>query len=77
MENAESIVRLPFDVGKNITDAISQAQDPRSDLRARFRALRDMLGTGLARLRDAAQPARRPAPALRLAGDEPGGDQGA
>lgn len=46
LETAGSIARLPFEIGKNVTDLVSQARDPLSDVRARFRALREALGTG-------------------------------
>ena len=46
-ETAGSVARLPFDIGKNVAELVGQAQDPRSDVRARFRALRGMVGTGL------------------------------
>ena len=46
-ETARTLVRLPFDIGKNLTEALGQVRDPRSDLRSRFRALRGMLGTSL------------------------------
>jgi diacylglycerol O-acyltransferase len=36
---------LPFEVGRNLQDVVRQARDPRSDLRARLRAVRDTLGT--------------------------------
>lgn len=39
--------RAPVDAGRNIPEVIREARDPRSDIRARLRALRDMLGTGL------------------------------
>jgi WS/DGAT/MGAT family acyltransferase len=45
-ESASKLTRLPFDVGKNATALLGQVRDPRSDIRARFRALRDMVGTG-------------------------------
>jgi diacylglycerol O-acyltransferase / wax synthase len=45
-ETAESVARMPFDIGKNITEVIGQARDPRSDVRARFRALRGMMNSG-------------------------------
>jgi diacylglycerol O-acyltransferase / wax synthase len=40
---------LPFELGRNLQDVVRQARDPRSDLRARFRAVRDTLGTNLRR----------------------------
>jgi WS/DGAT/MGAT family acyltransferase len=46
-EAAGNIARLPFDIGKNLTGFVEQTRDPRSDLRARLRALRSMVGTGL------------------------------
>ncbi len=46
-ETARTLVRLPFDIGKNLTEALVQVRDPRSDLRSRFRALRGMLGASL------------------------------
>jgi len=47
LETAGSLARLPFEIGKNVTDLIGQAGDPRSDVRARLRALRGMVNTGL------------------------------
>ncbi|HYB98079.1 MAG TPA: wax ester/triacylglycerol synthase family O-acyltransferase [Candidatus Limnocylindrales bacterium] len=44
METAGGILRLPLDVGSKITDLATQAGDPRSDVRARLRALRGMVG---------------------------------
>jgi diacylglycerol O-acyltransferase len=44
-EAAKTLACLPLDIGKNLTNAINQVQDPRSDFRARFRALRAMLGS--------------------------------
>jgi WS/DGAT/MGAT family acyltransferase len=38
--------RLPVDIGRNMPEVIRQASDPRSDIRARLRALRDTLGSG-------------------------------
>lgn len=46
-EAAGTVARLPFEIGNNLTSLIEQTRDPRSDLRARLRALRSMLGTGL------------------------------
>jgi diacylglycerol O-acyltransferase / wax synthase len=45
-EAAENVARLPFEIGKNVSGVVTQARDPRSDVRARFRALRDMFNTG-------------------------------
>lgn len=45
-ETAETVARMPFDLGKTISEVVGQASDPRSDVRARFRALRGMLNTG-------------------------------
>jgi diacylglycerol O-acyltransferase len=39
--------RLPVEIGRNIPEVVREAGDPRSDIRARLRALRDMLGTGM------------------------------
>jgi diacylglycerol O-acyltransferase / wax synthase len=36
---------LPFELGRNLPDVVRQARDPRSDLRARLRAVRDTLGS--------------------------------
>jgi diacylglycerol O-acyltransferase len=36
---------LPFEVGRNVEEFVRQARDPRSDLRARLRAVRETLGT--------------------------------
>jgi diacylglycerol O-acyltransferase / wax synthase len=38
---------MPLDIGKNLTAIAGQARDPRSDVRARFRALRDLLTSGI------------------------------
>jgi WS/DGAT/MGAT family acyltransferase len=38
---------LPFSVARNLPQAVQEARDPRSDVRARARALRDSLGSGL------------------------------
>lgn len=40
-------VRLPLEVGRNLGQAWRDAQDPRSDLRARVRALSGVLDTGI------------------------------
>jgi len=40
---------LPFELGRNLPSVVAQVRDPRSDLRARLRAVRDTLGTSLAR----------------------------
>ena len=39
--------RLPVEIGRNIPGVIREAGDPRSDIRARLRALRDTLGAGM------------------------------
>jgi WS/DGAT/MGAT family acyltransferase len=41
------MARLPYEVGRGIQDALRDAQDPRSDLRARLRALRDTFSSGI------------------------------
>jgi diacylglycerol O-acyltransferase len=41
------LVRLPYEVGRGVQDALRDAQDPRSDLRARLRALRDTFSSGI------------------------------
>jgi len=46
-ETGETVARIPFDIGKNLTALASQARDPRSDVRARIRALRDMLSSSI------------------------------
>jgi WS/DGAT/MGAT family acyltransferase len=46
-EAAGAIARLPFEIGNTLSSLIEQTRDPRSDLRARLRALRSLLGTGL------------------------------
>jgi diacylglycerol O-acyltransferase len=46
VETATELARIPFEIGKNVTELISQAQDPVSNVRVRVRALREMLGTG-------------------------------
>jgi len=46
-EAAWRYVRLPFDIGRNLPQVIQDARDPRSDVRARLRALRDSVGSGL------------------------------
>jgi diacylglycerol O-acyltransferase len=40
-------VKLPLDLGRNLPQVLQEARDPLSDIRARARALRDGLGTGL------------------------------
>lgn len=47
-EAVTGVARLPFDIGKNATALLGELRDPRSDLRARARALRDMLRVGFA-----------------------------
>ena len=39
--------QLPLEIGRNIPEVIRAARDPRSDIRARLRALRDTLGSGM------------------------------
>jgi WS/DGAT/MGAT family acyltransferase len=39
--------RLPIDVAQNVPLALQEARDPRSDIRARLRALRDTIGGGI------------------------------
>src|SRR5262249_46701008 len=46
-ETPEQVGRLPLDIGKNLTAIVGQARDPRSDVRARLRAVRDLLRSGL------------------------------
>ncbi len=41
------MVQLPFEIGRTLRRAVQDVQDPRSDLRARLRALRDSLSTGI------------------------------
>lgn len=41
-ESAKAVVPLPVEIGRNVADVVSQASDPRSNLRARVRALRDL-----------------------------------
>jgi len=43
---------LPIDIGRNLPQFVSQSFDPRSDVRARLRALRDMLRSGMHRVSD-------------------------
>jgi len=38
---------LPIEIGRNLPEVIRAARDPRSDIRARLRALRDTLSTGI------------------------------
>jgi diacylglycerol O-acyltransferase / wax synthase len=38
---------LPLEIGRNIPEVIRAARDPRSDIRARLRAVRDMLSMGI------------------------------
>jgi len=45
-ETAGTVARLPFEIGKNVSDVLTQMRDPRSDVRARVRALRDMFDSG-------------------------------
>jgi diacylglycerol O-acyltransferase len=40
-------VRLPIEIGRNVPQILQEARDPHSDIRARLRALRDTLGTGI------------------------------
>lgn len=56
-ETAKTLARLPFDVSANVRSAIGQVQDPRSDFRTRFRALRSMLS---AKITPSATPLNRP-----------------
>jgi WS/DGAT/MGAT family acyltransferase len=46
-ETLGRMTNLPYEVGKGIQGALRDAQDPRSDLRARLRALRDTFSTGI------------------------------
>ena len=46
-EAVARMVSLPYEVGRGIQSAVRDAQDPRSDLRARMRALRDTFSTGI------------------------------
>jgi len=39
--------QLPVEIGRNIPKLLQEARDPRSDIRARLRAVRDMLGSGI------------------------------
>jgi WS/DGAT/MGAT family acyltransferase len=41
------LAQLPFDIGHNLRRAVQDVQDPRSDLRARLRAVRDSLRSGI------------------------------
>ncbi|HYC57761.1 MAG TPA: wax ester/triacylglycerol synthase family O-acyltransferase [Candidatus Binatia bacterium] len=49
IETAGSALRLPFEVTSTVSELVTQAGDPRSDVRARLRALRDMAGDMLGR----------------------------
>ena len=65
-----SVAHLPSELGRGVQRALRDVQDPRSDLRARVRALRDTFGSGMrTRVGDSAQPAGRTAPAVRLVQD--------
>lgn len=46
LETVGTVARLPFEIGKNLTELATQIQDPLSNVRTRVRALRDMVGTG-------------------------------
>jgi len=46
LESAATVLRLPVEIGNSVADVISQASDPRSNVRSRMRALRDMLTSG-------------------------------
>lgn len=46
LEAAGTVARLPFEVGQTVTDLVGQVRDPLSDIRARFRALRELMDTG-------------------------------
>jgi len=59
-ETAENVARIPFDVGKNVTEMIGQARDPRSDLRSRLRALRTMAAGGASGFRASETPINQP-----------------
>ncbi|MGH7785695.1 MAG: WS/DGAT/MGAT family O-acyltransferase [Candidatus Binatia bacterium] len=43
-ETVDHVARLPREFGRSVQQAVQDAQDPRSDLRARARAVRDMIG---------------------------------
>ncbi len=63
---------VPVDTVRGFRGVIAAAADPRSDVRTMLRSVRGMLGSQPAhRLRHAAQPADRTAPARRLVADEP------
>lgn len=55
-ETAGSIARLPVEIGRNVTEVINQAGDPRSNLRVSVRSVRDMLTGGLSSLRVSSTP---------------------
>jgi diacylglycerol O-acyltransferase len=38
---------LPIEIGRNLPEIVREARDPRSDIRARLRAVRDMLSMGI------------------------------
>ena len=57
-ETLGRVVHFPTEVGRGLRDALRDAQDPRSDLRSRARALRDTFSTGIRSV--SATPLNRP-----------------
>jgi WS/DGAT/MGAT family acyltransferase len=57
-ETAEQLAHWPREISRAAQQALRDVQDPRSDLRARLRATRDMFGTGMRSV--SATPLNRP-----------------
>ncbi len=57
-EAAGQVAMLPMEMARGVGRALREAQDPRSDMRARLRALRDTFGTGIRSV--SATPLNRP-----------------
>jgi diacylglycerol O-acyltransferase len=55
-ETAGSVAYLPVEIGRNVSEVVSQARDPRADLRVSVRAVRDMLIGGFGSLRVSSTP---------------------
>jgi len=56
LETAGSIARLPVEIGRNVSEVINQAGDPRSNLRVSVRSVRDMITGGLSGFRVSSTP---------------------
>jgi len=55
-ETAGNVARLPIEIGRNVSELVSQAGDPRSDIRVGMRTVRDMLTGGFSSFRVSATP---------------------